>query len=566
MGYRLLMLWYRFRWLIVVGAFAITGAAGVLTSIVIHSSPDPQAASSVEERLLERAGETLVVRADDGGLQECRSLHTLPRDVLRELCIDRLPAAVPVLLSHADGKTRFLAGDTWVGADETVRQDGPAGLALERALAGVIVDLDNDTHDELILLEPVGQSQTALRIFTRTADGTLLDTTSGRGIPTLPRYSEQLAADLNEDGFTDLVLYGGTHSVRILLNGGRRNPGTLELGYLGVDQLAALVATVEVDAQNRSDFLRLRSVVAAAVRDVDGDGHQDLVVVTPGGVGGVIWGAGPAGFLAEPSTITLPVGAVDLAVDDVNHDGVVDLIVAYDPAGASAAAGADDGGFVTYLGSRRGDFIPTEALSIKDRPGVRAVALADLDNDGWVEVIVGVEPTGAIVGSGNNGGLWVYRPVVAIGPVLDGFVLDTARFDVHQEPVSRIAAADVDGNGSVDLVLAGRGLNSLRWWRNDTTVGSYVRVVVRGAARLDAVGSNVSAVGAVVEVTSVSGTYRGEIGALDGRGGTGSLFVHVGIADAQTVTVKVTFPVSGRSVERSTVTVGQTLIVVEPAQ
>jgi hypothetical protein len=583
MNDRLLMLWYRFRWLLVAGAVVIAAVAGGAARRVERAVTAPAEVSSGPTDLGVRDGETLILREGVSMLAGCLRDHLGASNPARLTCLGGLDPSVPLLTTPSVDGSLLLALGAWVDGEgaESIDVVGVDKATLSQAFAGTVADFDNDTFDDIILLVPSAEESFRARvlILSRDSDGRLVDTAKARGLQEVSRYEGVLATDWNNDGFVDLVLFdnkAGGVPIQLLTNGGRAKPGTLNNSEVGQEQIALVVAglTQADGAATRQRTIGskdLRRAPAAAARDLDGDGRQDLVMVTRGGVAGVLWGAGKDGFVQTPLVLTTPRGVEDLVVYDVNHDGVLDIVVAYDETRATTIASAGEqttsggAGVMVYLGSRRWDFTLSEALSITGMTGARALAAADLDNDGWEELIIGIENTDLTAEALDDEGVLIYQARLGTGSAIDGFTLDARPFDMPQQAVSRIIAADLDADGDLDLVFSGRGSTTLRWWRNGTATAPYLRVVVRGASRLDSPGSSYTGIGAIVEVTSARGVTKTEIGASDGRGGSGSYLVHVGLESGATVVnVKVTFPLSGQSVVVADAAVNQTLVVREP--
>jgi hypothetical protein len=173
--------------------------------------------------------------------------------------------------------------------------------------------------------------------------------------------------------------------------------------------------------------------VRVAVGDVNGDLIDDVIVAAgPGGGPHVRVFDGATGELiaewfAYAGEFT---GGVFVAAGDVTGDGFAEVITGAGPGGGphvrvfNGRTGAEVRGFFAYEDSQRGG---------------ATVAAADVDNDGYADVI-----TGAGVGGGPR--VRVFSGANGL-PMLDFFAYDPSfRNGVF------VAAGDVDGDGRADLV------------------------------------------------------------------------------------------------------------------
>jgi hypothetical protein len=190
-------------------------------------------------------------------------------------------------------------------------------------------------------------------------------------------------------------------------------------------------------------FVAGRAVDATVFNLVADTPGQDLVV-SYADRGGVVYRDLLAGKYAVEPLDALAAGARALALRDVDHDGWVDLV-------AGGAPG------LTMLLNRDGTFEATPGSG----PAVRAVALADFENRGLEDLVV----DGAIRRNEAMG-----RFAGPSGAVLAG--------------ATAVATADFDNDGRIDAAAIG-GDGSLHLLRNQTaTAHAWTRIGLTGVKNL----------------------------------------------------------------------------------
>lgn len=220
-----------------------------------------------------------------------------------------------------------------------------------------------------------------------------------------------VAADINGDGDVDVVL---------------SEPGGLNV--VAGDGLGGWTSTLRVDAIVSSSAFELSAT------DLNDDGAEDVVMSGPAGV--LVWLTDGAGGLTAPASAIGMTGVFGVELADLEGDGDTDIV----------AFGADK--FQVLFGDGAGSFVAgpetTGIGATFPAPG----SLADIDNDGVLDVVVIRETSGEnelvfYVGDGDGG----FASPVA---------LRTAA--IHSDLVSpgtRVAAADLNGDGFADLVPYG---------------------------------------------------------------------------------------------------------------
>ncbi len=242
-----------------------------------------------------------------------------------------------------------------------------------------------------------------------------------------------ITADVNHDGKPDLICanYGNSlqSTLSVLTNNGSG-------GFL-------LATTINV---GNASGLQAESVTAA---DVNNDGWVDLICVNNGGGSGttlsVFTNNGNSGFSLASTPGGVGNGPVVITTADVNHDGWVDLITANYGRGA--------GNTLSVLTNNRSGGFSLAASPVVGH-GVYAVAAADVNNDGWVDLIsANIADNTLSVLTNNQSGGFVTAGTNSVGG----------------SPVW-ITAADVNRDGGADLISANGGNNTLTVLTNSSSV------------------------------------------------------------------------------------------------
>ncbi len=176
---------------------------------------------------------------------------------------------------------------------------------------------------------------------------------------------------------------------------------------------------------------RTTFATAVATGDFNRDGNPDLVVAntytpSPGPFTmGIFLGHGDGTFASQ---VTYPTGTepAAVAVGDLNGDGFADLAVAAE-------------GLSIHLGRGDGTFLPVVKYSVG--VGADAIALADLDGDGQLDAVVTASggPNVSVL-RGRGDGTFQPQQVYATGTTPTG-----------------VAVGDVNGDGQPDLAVSNSG-------------------------------------------------------------------------------------------------------------
>lgn len=316
-----------------------------------------------------------------------------------------------------------------------------AGVTLN--LAGYMSVGDFNEDGKLDLVTNAGGGS----IYFGNGDGTFSAPQSlGAGTP-----ENVVAADLDGDGHVDLVLPVPNFPSQTLCIAWGTGNGTF--------------AQQTISMPNATD-------ISVAVADMDLNGLKDIVFAATG----ILYQASARTFTLDPSVIDF---GVNIAIADLNNDGMPDVV------------GYEQGNIRAYLGRGPKGVLHSHITPFPNNP--KAVAAGDFNGDGKLDVAVATGSSVTVMtgdGTGNfsqgatfgnfpnsiwgiaaanfSGGKTPYIAVGAADLVIyqgDGQGNFTPFYTVSNVApgssgaVGKIVVQDINGDGNLDLVLAGAGPN-----------------------------------------------------------------------------------------------------------
>lgn len=240
-------------------------------------------------------------------------------------------------------------------------------------------------------------------------------------------------ADVNHDGLEDFYVCGA-----------KGQPGALFLQTADGKFTQSVQPAFTADAACED--------VDAAFFDANGDGYPDLYVVSGGNelpdgspqlADRLYLNDGKGNFRRSDNIPAIKLNKAAVAVADINHDGYPDIFVAGAP---NALAFGPIPESYLLLNDGHGHFEKAQIPeSLKHAGMIRSAAFADLDGDGWPDLVVAGEwmPVKVFM---NKKGKFVEAKIPAM--------------DDQPGWWQRIAVADIDGDGRPDIIAGNYGWNS----------------------------------------------------------------------------------------------------------
>jgi hypothetical protein len=324
-------------------------------------------------------------------------------------------------------------------------------------------DVDGDGRDDLLIGSWQGAANAAYLVLgpvTGTRDLSLADAKLvGEEADDGAGASVSGAGDVDDDGRDDLLIGAWLNDE----GGYRAGAVYLVLGPVSgtLDLASADAKLVGEEAYDGAGYERRVS----GAGDVDGNGHDDILIGAANDEGGT--NAGAAYLVLGPVTGTLDLSAADAKLlggtsdragsvagaGDVDGDGLDDLLV-----GASSDGGSLEGAAYLVLGPVTGtvDLSKANAQFIgqnsDDSAGYDVSGAGDVDGDGHDDLLVGAFQNG-------EGGHYAGAAYVVLGPVTGSLDLSLADAklvgegvgDYAGSPVS--AAGDMNDDGNDDVLV-----------------------------------------------------------------------------------------------------------------
>lgn len=367
------------------------------------------------------------------------------------------------------------------------------------------VDYDRDGDRDLFVSALVDQNY----LFRQDSAWTFTEVTLESGFPEVQDESFGHSwADINQDGFLDLMVYnfiltGDVYDNLYLNNGDGTFSDISDSSGLG-DYLAPTFIGIFFDQNN--------------------DGYPDLFIINdrPSWQNKFWKNNGDLTFTDESDALGLGhyINSMSNTPLDANRDGLLDIFVSNNNDGNVLLIQQENGSFLEEANPR--------GLSTFEY--CWAAQAFDLDNDGWEDLLVSTIPSEGQVTEGFD---HLYRNVG------DGY------FElVEDQPLESLALhnfmlvqGDLDNDGRIDMITHTSAPDSSHFWQNTSDAGNFVSINLQGVI------SNPDAVGAQVDVYLEDNLIRKWVFAGSDYACQRPFALHFGLGEAAVVdSVKIQWP------------------------
>jgi hypothetical protein len=181
------------------------------------------------------------------------------------------------------------------------------------------------------------------------------------------------------------------------------------------------------------------------VTDLNGDGKADIISTNLEGDNvSILLGDGKGGFRQPPGS-PFPCGdsPFNVAIGDVNGDGIPDLAIINSPSSTSDRSGSD--GLTILIGDGRGGFTKLRGSPFATPPRPNMVAIGDVNGDGVADIVVSNPDSDSVT-------IFLMSR--------NGAVANRYTLTVPGHPKG-LAIRDLNGDGKADIVVTNNAANSV---------------------------------------------------------------------------------------------------------
>lgn len=377
--------------------------------------------SAVETGDMDQDGlpDIVVANKSDDSISILRNQGSGSFAAAQSIAVGDEPSDLKIADFNLDGDPDIAATNELSGDTSMVLSDGaggfydavsvPSGFTSEFRKLDV-GQLNDDNVPDLVVTNNYASSSAWSRVAVLLSEAGSVPRAHARYVTGSQPQDIQMA-DLNRDGHNDAVVVNSQSDTLSVFLG--RGDGTFA---------------------NATTFNTRRQPYGLAIADVDRNGIPDLVTANRSDQSVSVYSGNGAGGFASPVTYAVAGNPFDVVITDINHDNYVDI--------ATAGMNLSQGAVNVLFGRSSGGFAAAQSFNAGGNPSENIVA-ADLNADGFSDVILGVSDNLVNVLYGNTSGLSTPQS-----------------FAAGVQPDS-IDAGDVNEDGRLDLVVAGRNTDHI---------------------------------------------------------------------------------------------------------
>ena len=258
--------------------------------------------------------------------------------------------------------------------------------------------------------------------------------------------------DIGTFGQKNIVTTGATGAQYVVVGDidGDHFLDLISASYLATTPIAWYRNTDGKGAFSSPNFITTDSqqVQSIQVGDVDGDGNLDVVSASYVD-SKIAWYRNTDGKGTFGSNIVIATtasGAQSIAVGDVNNDGFIDVV----------SASRLDNKIAWYQNTDGKGNFGTENVVTTNAVGAYDVTIADVNGDGWVDIVSASFKDNTIA--------W-YKSMDGKGAFSTENIVSSSVPKFGRIGVYSVVAEDLDGDGFLDLATASFGDNTIAWVR-----------------------------------------------------------------------------------------------------
>ena len=304
-----------------------------------------------------------------------------------------------------------------------------------------------------------------------------------------PYLLSLIAADINGDGLPDVVaassvdpgivgwyrnLGGGIFASRQIVSTALRSPNGLFAADLDGDGLVDIACSSFLDntvawfknlgGPSPSFTLNLISInsyhaLSVAAANINGEPGLDMLSTSANPDNKLAWHRNIAPGIFGPQNVISTAGASasSISLSDLDGNGVLDLVV----------TSSNDNTLAWFKGMPPVGGIPqfTRHVIATNQPRAAASAIADIDGDGWPDVLCATPYVGDTASGVGNRVTWFRNTTHDAGSVAPFFGSGQI-ITGYAQGANSVAAADLNSDGRPDAVAACLAYYKVAWYEN----------------------------------------------------------------------------------------------------